>query len=88
MLTPKRSKQFKKDYTLMERRHKNMAEIDEIIALLVLEESLPEHCREHELSGTYAGFTECHIQNDWILLYKFEEENIIHFSRTGSHSDL
>ncbi|GHV00397.1 hypothetical protein FACS189483_10440 [Spirochaetia bacterium] len=43
--------------------------------------------REHELSGNFKGYTECHIQGDWVLIYKFGE-GVIRFARTGSHSDL
>jgi mRNA interferase YafQ len=88
MLTPKFSNQFKKDYKLMEKRHKNMQEIVEIMDLLVMERPLPERCREHNLSGNYAGFTECHIKGDWVLIYYLGEAHAIYFSRTGTHSDL
>jgi mRNA interferase YafQ len=88
MLTPKFNTQFKKDYNLMERRHKKMDGIIETMAHLIWQEPLPERCREHKLSGDYAGFTECHIQGDWVLIYYLGEEDTIHFSRTGSHSDL
>ncbi|GHU38973.1 hypothetical protein FACS1894190_01850 [Spirochaetia bacterium] len=87
MLIPIYNKPFKKDIKLMERRHMNMADINEIMTLLIEEEPLPERCREHELSGNFKGYTECHIQGDWLLIYKFGE-GVIRFARTGSHSDL
>jgi mRNA interferase YafQ len=47
---------------------------------------LPKH-RNHKLKGEYIGYWECHIEPDWLLVYKKTETHII-FARTGSHSDL
>ena len=45
--------------------------------------------RDHILLGDYAGFHECHITPDWLLIYQiYEEELYLLLSRTGSHSDL
>ncbi|GHU47072.1 hypothetical protein FACS1894200_01870 [Spirochaetia bacterium] len=88
MLLPIFNKPFKKDIKLMERRRKDMTKINDIMAMLIWEEPLPECCAEHELSGNYEGFTECHVEDDWLLIYKFGAEKTIRFSRTGSHSDL
>ena len=70
----------------MEKRRKNMDKIYEIMALLVWGEPLPERCREHVLSGNYEGLIECHIEGDWIMLYRKSDEKIV-FYYTGSHSD-
>ena len=80
MLIPIFNEPFKKDIKLMERRCKDMTKINEIMAILIWEDPLPECCVEHELSGNYEGFTECHVVED--------EEKTICFSRTGSHADL
>jgi mRNA interferase YafQ len=78
--------QFKKDLKLLEKRRKNMDKIYEIMALLIWNEPLPEYCREHGLSGNYEGLTDCHIQGDWIMIYRKSEEKIV-FYYTGTHSD-
>jgi mRNA interferase YafQ len=78
--------QFKKDLKLMEKRHRNMDKIYEIIALLIWDEPLPERCYEHGLSGNYEGLTDCHIENDWIMIYRKSEEKVV-FYYTGTHSD-
>jgi mRNA interferase YafQ len=78
--------QFKKDLKLMEKRHRNMDKIYEVIALLIWGESLPEHCREHKLHGDYEGLTDCHIEGDWAMLYRKSEEKVV-FYYTGTHSD-
>jgi len=78
--------QFKKDIKLLEKRRYDLDDIFDIIIKIIWEEPLPERCREHGLSGDYSGFTECHIKNDWIMIYYFCDEGVI-FTRTGTHSD-
>jgi len=79
--------QFKKDLKLLEKRRKDLDKIYEIMALLIWNEPLPKRCREHKLHGDLEGFTECHIEGDWIMAYILEEGEKITFSFTGSHSD-
>jgi len=81
------SNQFKKDLKLMEKRHYDMDAIFDIIGMIIWQEPLPERCREHGLSGDLEGFTECHLLNDWLLMYLLDEEKVT-FYRTGTHSDL
>lgn len=50
---------------------------------------LPPKYKDHKLSGNWDGYRDCHINPDWILIYKIQEENLILIlARTGSHSDL
>ena len=79
--------QFKKDLKTAERRRLELEQLFDIVALIIWEEPLPERCREHRLSGNFEGFTECHIKNDWVLIYYFCEDGVV-FTRTGTHSDL
>jgi mRNA interferase YafQ len=79
--------QFVKDVKLVEKRRYYMDDLFDILIKIIWKETLPDHCREHELSGNYSGFTECHVKNDWILIYYFCDEGVV-FSRTGTHSDL
>ena len=78
--------QFKKDLKLMEKRHKNMDKILDIMALLIWGDPLPKRCREHKLSGDYEGLTDCHIEGDWVMLYRKSDEKVV-FYYTGTHSD-
>jgi len=87
MLKPSYTSQFKKDYKLQSRRHQDLTLLDNIIEILVKKESLPVHNRDHPLQGDYKGYRECHIEPDWLLIYKIENSNI-YFVRTGTHSDL
>jgi mRNA interferase YafQ len=87
MLIPVFANQFKKDYSLLEKRHKDMDKIIEVMALLIMENPLPEKHREHPLHGVYEGTLECHVQGDWLLVYESNAKDIT-FYRTGTHSDL
>ena len=80
---------FKKDYKKAMKRGKNMNLIDEIILKLSTGEPLPLVNRDHELTGDYVGYRECHIQPDWLLVYRIENNVLaLVLARTGSHSDL
>ena len=87
MLIPSYSKQFDKDIKRLQKRGKSWEKIKTIIKILINEEFLPERCRDHKLIGNYKGRRECHIEPDWLLIYKVEDPEIT-FERTGSHSDL
>jgi len=83
--------QFKKDYKLAVKRGCNPSKLEEAITILCNEQPLPEIYRDHALvnSRNYAGMRECHIQPDWLLVYKvFQETLILKLIRTGTHSDL
>ena len=80
---------FKKDYKLALKRHMNVDLLDDIIRALSRGESLPEKNRDHALTGDWIGHRECHIQPDWLLIYRIEGDVLVlTLARTGSHSDL
>ena len=87
MLKPFYTNQFKRDYKLQQKRHKDLHLIDDLTNLLVKEEPLPAQNKDHPLQGDYKGYRECHIEPDWLLIYKIEGGSI-YFVRTGTHSDL
>lgn len=64
--------QFKKDYKLARKRNLNIELLDEIIRKLARGEELPTENRDHALSGNWLGYRECHIQSDWLLIYRVE----------------
>ena len=89
MLKPSSSKQFNKDVKKQKKRGKDLGKIKIIMSLLVDEKKLPEKCVDHKLAGDYTGYRDCHIEPDWIVIYKINKsESEIVFVRTGSHSDL
>lgn len=91
MLRTEFTGQFKKDYKLAIKRGCKPKKLQEIIAMLVNEQPLPEKCRDHALTNSrnYKNMRECHIEPDWLLVYKVEKEILLlKLIRTGSHSDL
>ncbi len=87
--TVKITTQFKKDYKRIIKRGLNIKLLEQIVELLAMGKPLPEKNRDHELSGNWIGHRECHIQPDWLLVYRKEEDIVVlTLTRTGTHSDL
>lgn len=81
--------QFKKDLKLARKQDKNEDKMWEIVERLANGEELEEKYKDHNLVGEYAGYRECHIFPDWLLVYKKKEDLLILLLyRLGSHSDL
>lgn len=83
--------QFKKDYKRAVKRGCNPEALETVITILVNEQPLPEKYRDHALTNSrhYKNMRECHIEPDWLLVYKVLKETLIlRLIRTGSHSDL
>ena len=87
MLDVRYSTKFKKDFKACVKRHKDMALLQKVIDTLRIPEPLPVKNRDHNLSGNYAGYRECHIEPDWLLIYEQTEEELL-LHRTGTHADL
>lgn len=89
MYKPVTTSRFDKDLKLSSKRGKDLTKIKKVMLLLVEGEILSVKNRDHYLTGNYAKRRECHIEPDWLLIYKIDEDNQeIIFERTGSHSDL
>lgn len=91
MLEAKFSGQFRRDYKLVLKRNCNPAALQAVLTLLLEECTLPPKYRDHLLVNTrnYKGMRECHIEPDWLLIYKiYPEAGVLKLVRTGSHSDL
>lgn len=87
--TVKPTTQFRKDYKRSMKRGMKIELLDQIIASLAMGEPLPEKNRDHELSGDWIGHRECHIQPDWLLIYRIEDDVLVlTLVRNGTHSDL
>lgn len=81
--------QFKKDYKLAMKRRLDIDLLDDIIRKLAACEQLPEKNKDHALTGNWTGHRECHIQPDWLLVYRIENDLLVlTLARTGTHSDL
>jgi len=88
MLIPIYTNIFAKDIKRMKKRGKNMDKLKLILESLIEQDPLPSKNKDHQLIGNYKGRRECHIEPDWLLIYKLEEQINIIFERTGTHSDL
>ena len=82
------TKQFKKDIKRYLHQPKKLKELNDILDKLKKEEPLPKECREHKLHGEYEGYSECHIEGDFLLIWYDEATNTIAIYRLGSHSEL
>lgn len=81
--------QFKKDYKMAMKRHLKIEFLDDIIRKLSNGEELSKKNSDHALTGNWIGYRECHIQPDWLLVYRIENDLLVlTLSRTGTHSDL
>lgn len=90
MLQPVFTRQFDRDLKRLRRsgRH-DIEKLKDIVRLLLDGKPLQIKHREHSLTGNYKGRRECHIDPDWLLVYKVDiQAKIIVFERTGSHSDI
>jgi mRNA interferase YafQ len=91
MLKPEFTGKFKKDYKLAVKRGLKPKLLEDVITLLIQEKQLPEKYHDHPLTNSkeYKDVRECHIEPDWLLIYKILEDRLIlRLIRTGSHSDL
>lgn len=83
------SNRFKKDLKLAAKRGCDLSLLESIVDQLAAQQPLPEKNRDHDLTGDYIGFRECHIRPDWLLIYRVDGEQLMLFLfRTGTHSDL
>lgn len=80
------STQFKKDYKKYRNSPKKLKNLSTILQLLAEEKDIPSIYKPHYLKGEYIGCLECHIENDFLLIWI--NEDIIELVRLGSHSEL
>ena len=79
--------QFKKDFKRIKKRGKDLSKLKEVVSAIANSEALQERHRDHALSGNWSGSRDCHIEPDWILIYRVDGE-FLFLERIGSHSDL
>ena len=87
MLDVRYSSKFKKDFKTCVKRGYKMALLQQVIDTLRIPAPLPQKNRDHNLGGNYLGYKECHIEPDWLLIYK-QTDDELRLDRTGTHSDL
>ena len=80
---------MKKDVKRMKKRGKDITKLVYVLDMLAKKEILPEKYRDHQLSNNLANYRECHIEPDWLLVYKYIDELLVlAATTTGTHSDI
>ena len=80
---------FKREYKLSLKRGYNKSLIQNVISTIANKKPLPAKHKAHKLSGNYIDCWECHIQPDWLLIWRIDEaNNILALISTGTHADL
>ena len=89
MLEPIYTKLFRKQLKLMGKRGRNLGTLGEVMEMIINEQALlPKH-ENHPLHGKYQGKWECHVEPDWLLIYRIDPTTReVVLNRTGSHADL
>ena len=83
------SNQFKKDLKLAKKRGLNLELLSVVVNTLAAQQPLDIKYHDHNLTGNYRHFRECHIEPDWLLVYRTDDDQLeLFLFRTGTHSDL
>ncbi len=89
MYKPVFSSRFKKDIKLAVKRGKDLEKLSAVVELLCEGNPLPKQYKDHPLAGDYSGFRDCHIEPDWVMIYRIENSQVqLILARTGTHADL
>ena len=92
MRTIERSSAFKRDYKRAKASPRHARDVESlvsaVVALLLSDQVLPENRRDHRLGGDWAGYRECHIKPDLLLIYRKPDADTLRLARLGSHYEL
>jgi mRNA interferase YafQ len=86
-LSVQQSAQFRRDVKRLLRQRVDITRLEGVVVALAAQEQLGERFRDHALVGDWKGFRECHIQPDWLLIYRIDGDEL-QLARTGSHAQL
>jgi len=81
------SSQFKKDFKRIQNQGKNISQLEIVIETLLKKQILEPKYNDHKLTGKWKNHRDCHIEPDWLLIYRLTNDILI-LERTGSHSEL
>ena len=89
MYTVKFTTAYKKSYKLMKKRGLDLSLLDSVVDTLRQGQQLEAKYHDHELSGKFKGFQECHVKPDWLLVYLIENDILtLTLVDTGTHADI
>jgi len=85
----KMQKEYRRNRKLCKKRGRDMELLDYVVNQLANGQRLEAKYNDHKLHGNYKDYRECHIEPDWLLIYKIENDKLIlTLTNTGTHSDL
>ncbi|HDL7933627.1 TPA: type II toxin-antitoxin system YafQ family toxin [Yersinia enterocolitica] len=87
MLNIVRTSSFKADVKRQIKRGKDMTKLKKLITLLVNQDEIPAEYEDHQLQGNWMGYRDAHMEGDWILIYRVDEDDL-KLARTGTHQDI
>lgn len=87
-MTVKPTTRFKKDYKRYKHDIEKIKILESIVKMLENEQEIPSRFKPHPLTGNYKGCMECHVGNDFLLIWRNPDNNLIYLVRLGSHSEL
>ena len=88
MKTLRFSTRFQKDVKLCQKQGKNLNKLEKVLEILKSEESIPPQYKDHPLKNNWLGYRNLHIEPDWVLIYKIQNDEIILLAATGTHSHI
>ena len=89
MMKINRTSRFKKEYRQMIRKGCDSQLFEYVVGEIANGSPLAQKYNDHELKGNFAGFRECHIEPDWLLIYLVDNDILIlTLTRTGTYADL
>ena len=84
-----RTGQFRRDYKRALRQGKDVEKLKVVVRALCEGKPLGARYRGHRLTGRLRLYRECHIEPDWLLVYRVDAGSSgVTLVRTGSHSEL
>ena len=79
---------FKKDFKKIRKLPiSELKIVFEMISSLENEKTLESKFKDHELTGNWVNFRECHIKPDLLIIYKRNKTELL-LARIGTHSEL
>lgn len=87
MLKQEKSNKFEREFIKQIKRGEDIEKLIAVMDLIIEQKPFEKRHHDHPLSGNYEGFRDCHIEPDWILIYRTDHDTA-YFARTGTHADL
>ena len=87
--TVRTSKRYRRELKIVLSRGKDESKLKEVIKILAAGENLPAKYADHPLAGKWKGYRECHIEPNWLLVYRIHDDILVlALMSTGTHSDI